>query len=247
MNGIYRLHLEPNIISDLEGDMLFYPTAGRDWADFLLPFAQIVRRFVFADLAYQFTDMDLTCFPSMPGYRQIAERLRGPRESALESSWGFRNIDPGWLVRSYVDDQDMPLEVTFRRGFGQYALREIEDGAIKVFVHRGDSAGEGGSNVSFFRDYASDHPPCGHLLTTLSQKLSPSALIITDGSNTSNFLAKFHRRRREVSSAEAYEEMRGKLYRLGPLSLSCVGYASSRYGPTLIWATKRASESKYGS
>lgn len=206
-----------------------------------------MKRFVFADLAYQFTDNDLARFPSMPGYRLIEERLKGPRESALERPWGFRNIDPGWLICSYVDEQHMPLEVTFRRGFGQYALREIEDGAIKVFVHRGDSAGEGGSNVSFFRDHASDHPSCGHLLSTLSRKLSPSTLIITDGSNTSNFLAKFHRRRREVSSAEAYEEMRRKVYRLGPLSLSCVGYASSCYGPTLIWATKRASESKYGS
>ena len=233
------MYLEPEIVADLAGDTLFYPTAGSDWADFLLPFAQIVKRFVFADLAYQFTDKDLAYFPSMPGYRLIEERLQGPPESAVERTGGFRNVDPGWLIRNYVDGQQMPLELTFRRGFGQYALREIEDGAVKVFVHRGDSAGEGGSNVSFFRDYASDHPPCGHLLTTLSQKLSPSALIITDGSNTSNFLAKFHRKRREVSSAEAYEEMRGKVYRLGPLSLSCVGYASSRYGPTLIWAASK--------
>ena len=236
--------MEPDIISELQGDMLFYLTAGSDWEGFLLPFAQIVKRFVFADLAYQFTDNNLARFPSAPAYRLIEERLIGPRESVLETSWGFRNIDPGWLVRSYVNDQHVPLEVTFRRGFGQYALREIEDGAIKAFVHRGDSAGDGGSNLSFFRDYASDHPPCGHLLTTLSQKLSPSALIITDGSNTWNFLAKFHRRRRKVSSAEAYEEMRGKVYRLGPLSLSCVGYASPRYGPTLIWATKKRAEQR---
>lgn len=229
------MYLESEIIADLAGETLFYPTAGRDWADFLLPFTKIVKRFVFVDLAYQFTDMDLARFPSIPGYRLIEERLLGPRHSALESSWGFRNVEPGWLVRSYVDDQEMPLEVTFRRGFGQYALRENEDGAIKVFVHRGDSSGEGGSNVSFFRDYASDHPPCGHLLTTLTQKLSPSALIITDGSNTSNFLAKFHRRRRNTLGEAAYLSMRGKTYALGRLSLTCVGYASARYGPTLIW------------
>jgi hypothetical protein len=53
-----------------------------------------------------------------------------------------------------------------------------------IFMHRGDSPGESGSNVYFLADKKSRHEPCGMLFSKLSVKLADRALIITDGSNT---------------------------------------------------------------
>jgi len=41
------------------------------------------------------------------------------------------------------------LTVIRRCGYEQYALGEFPNRSIGVFVHRGDSPGEGGSNVCF--------------------------------------------------------------------------------------------------
>jgi hypothetical protein len=72
-----------------------------------------------------------------------------------------------------------------------------------IFMHRGDSPGESGSNVYFLADKKSRHEPCGMLFSKLSVKLADRALIITDGSNTGiKRLKAFHNQ--NIAGAAAY-------------------------------------------
>lgn len=71
-----------------------------------------------------------------------------------------------------------------RRGFGQYALHELPDGSLSMFMHRGDSPGEGGSNVFYLSNRRTSHKPLSSLMSVIKRKLAYPALIASDGSNT---------------------------------------------------------------
>jgi hypothetical protein len=131
------------------------------------------------------------------------------------------------------------VTINRRRGFGQYALvNEFSDRAIGVFMHRGDSPGEGGSNVYFLANKDSRHEPCGRLFDKLSKKLDDRALIITDGSNTRlKRLRAFHRQ--DIAGPAAYSAAAKLAFVYGGFSWQCVGYMSNKYGPTLIWGLSR--------
>lgn len=113
-----------------------------------------------------------------------------------------------------------------RRGFGQRSIRLV--GGIGVFFHRGDSSGEGGSNV---------HWLSRRWISEVMTRLRDGGLIVTDGSLAhANPLRKFHRR--DTSSEAAFAaavpfEKWGRHW-------TCVGWAERRYGPTLIWKTSAA-------
>jgi hypothetical protein len=126
--------------------------------------------------------------------------------------------------------------VNRRRGFGQYALtNEFSDASIGVFVHRGDSPGEGGSNVYYLANRARDHEPCSNLLAKLVTKLAHRALIVSDGSNSRcRKLKRFHCCN-DVSGNEAFAQMKSERICFGGLNWRCVGYLSNKYGPTLVW------------
>jgi hypothetical protein len=62
----------------------------------------------------------------------------------------YRKLEPGRLKQLYERVSDgRRLTVIRRRGFGQYVLGEFPNRSIGVFVHRGDSPGDGGSNTYF--------------------------------------------------------------------------------------------------
>lgn len=99
---------------------------------------------------------------------------------------------------------------------------------LGVFFHRGDTLanGEGSSGVPWLgREW----------LTKILGKLVHGGFLVTDGSNRSEDgppqLSDFHANReigvRAVRMTRAFE--------FAGRSLSCVGYAGDRYGPTLIW------------
>lgn len=124
--------------------------------------------------------------------RLLPERtwLDGRAFAALErpSAYGRRGprqIDPARLEETYLHEASGRLiRVTRRRGFAQYALKEIPNGSLGVFFHRGDSMGEGGSDAWFLANRPRRHPPLSNLFARLKQKLAYPALIASDGSNT---------------------------------------------------------------
>ena len=53
-----------------------------------------------------------------------------------------------------------------------------------MFLHRGDSGGEGGSNTHFLANRRMSHEPLSKLMDVVKRKLAVPALIASDGSNT---------------------------------------------------------------
>ena len=238
--------IEPVSLASLEGRSLFYPSAGFDWSEFLTTFADHIDEFRFADTQYQFDRNFGSPFVDPSEYRKIASDLDGnptaqteTRKDASADAYDF--VKPAHLTEVYERILDgRRLKVIRRRGYGQYALAEFSDRSIGVFVHRGDSPGEGGSNVVFLGNQKRRHEPLSNLFDKLTQKLADRALIISDGSNArAKFLAKFHNT--DVSGAEAFAVQRETLFSFGAFEWKCVGYANRRYGPTLVWEVKRHS------
>ena len=111
----------------------------------------------------------------------------------------YRELERGRLKQVYERVSDgRRLTVIRRRGFGQYALAEFPDRTIGIFVHRGDSPGEGGSNTYFLANKDLHHEPLSRLLNKLTRRLTNCALIISDGSLVDRCLEKKFREQQFV-------------------------------------------------
>lgn len=170
------------------GTTFFYPCAGMDAVDPIEQFGSVFDVFVFVDTQY-----DLTHFhpPHVPGWVEesssieVEGPLRGQPKTVVEENAKYRDLAPAWRRSRFVHQgTGREIAVVFRRGFGQYALHELEDQSIGMFLHRGDSSGEGGSGVIFLGNQRLDHPPISMMMDVLKRKLAYPALVGSDGSNT---------------------------------------------------------------
>jgi hypothetical protein len=117
--------------------------------------------------------------------------------------------------------------------------RDIKPKTIGVFMHRGDSSGESGSNVYFLSNKPANFAPCARLFEKLGICLMDRALIISDGSNTSiGSLRKLHNS--PIEGSDAFARMQGKHFEFGGFRWTCVGWLNRRNGPTLIWGVTRS-------
>jgi len=166
---------------------LYYPCAGEDWLVVTASLGAFFTHLKFCDLHYSF-DEPPHALPEGWEPLQASWSLVGPAkcEPSLETIDGrtVRHVTP--------ETASLPLKcaatghvanVQLRRGFGQYGLQEIPHGTLDLFVHRGDSEGEGGSNVWFFSNRRARHAPLSHLFDVLKSKLRYPAIIGSDGSN----------------------------------------------------------------
>lgn len=169
--------LDVALLRTLPGRIFFYPSAGSDWMEPLTQFIEWMDEFRFIDIRYQFKNAR----PIPLGGWDLLEDsavLLGPavsRGHILQDGKGceFRHIEPAWLSHAYRNPRDgRQVLVTRRRGFGQYALHELPDSSVGVFWHRGDSAGEGGSNVWYLANRPRRHPPLSNLFEVIKRKLA---------------------------------------------------------------------------
>lgn len=226
--------------------VLFYPTAGLDLGEIVTAFRSRVDQMIFSDTSYRFDTGGQTRLFREARISPSKVDLRGPalsEQSRQRAGDGNRNrVEPGWLT-ARLDDNEQVNEVVFRRGYSEYALRELEDRSIRVFVHRGDSPGEGGSNTYWFENLTKRHPPLGHLFDGLCSKLADTAWVVTDGSNVGpeapEPLRRHHRAR--LKSSEAFAELHSERFDYGPFRWSCVDHLEPRYGPTIVWQVQRQS------
>ena len=165
-----------------------YPCAGMDIPDVLNEFGHQFDTFLFVDIRYRLRRLVL---PPMLGWEAVpgTRRLEGQPEDTMRcvqsSGRRYREVEPAWLREDFRCVQTgRVVEVCLRRGFGQYALHEIYDGTLGMFMHRGDSSGEGGSCVFYLANRKLAHPPISNLFNVIKRKLSNEALIASDGSNT---------------------------------------------------------------
>lgn len=221
-----------------EGSFL-YPCAGDDFQEALSVFSPYVSKFVFCDLFYDKGLNLKPVFRPKEGYQLTGSSISGDPSSSLSCKDGHKEIEPSALIEVYENEYgNRRVTVKRRRGFGQYSLLEFEPKSISVFMHRGDSPGEGGSNVYYFADCKTRYQPIGHLLTKLCERLTDRAILLSDGSNTRvEQLQKFHHE--QLSGADAFSIMKGHSFHRNGFLWTCIGYLGNKYGPTLAWGLER--------
>ena len=169
------------------GKIFMYPCAGNDIAEPVQVFGELFDTFLFVDLQYHAA----SGIPKIPGWCEVSgsQRKLGSLISAVrhmqDGRSKFRVIEPGWFFSDHINETTgRRILLVRRRGFGQYALHELPDGSLSMFMHRGDSSGEGGSNVFYLANRRTSHGPISNLLNLLKRKITVPALIASDGSNT---------------------------------------------------------------
>lgn len=164
-----------------------YPCAGRDIAEPVQVFGAHFDTFLFVDIKYNARCAE----PQIPGWHIVpgSQRRFGSSNCSIRrcsiGKISFRDVDPEWFFTDYIHEATgRKIALVRRRGFGQYALHELPDGSLSMFMHRGDSGGEAGSNVFYLANRRTSHAPLSNLMNVLKRKLAYPALIASDGSNT---------------------------------------------------------------
>jgi hypothetical protein len=170
------------------GKSLLYPCAGSDWEQPFQVFAGYVSEFIFVDIGYQFREPAPMGFEGWDICESETRTIGQPFDEMryiVAGNTRYRDIEPAWLVQTFRQQKTgRTVTVTRRRGFGQYAIDELRDASLGVFFHRGDSSGEGGSNVFYLANRKFGHRPLDRLFDNLKRKFTFPALIASDGSNT---------------------------------------------------------------
>jgi hypothetical protein len=221
----------------------FYPAAGSDYLEPLTIFQDHIDTFWFCDVGYA-NGLDLCAVLPKDEFR-IIQREKSGAPTAIKERRKAENglcywfLLPSKLIESYERTDGRRLTVVRRRGFGQIALsEEFDDCSIGVFMHRGDSPGEAGSNVYFLANKKTRYERCGRLFDKLARRLKGKALIISDGSNSSiGWLRRFHHK--SNAGHEAFSRYEGRLFNYGGFLWTCVGWLSGKNGPTLVWGLTR--------
>lgn len=196
--------IQPCALDEIRGAALFYPSAGEDWREPLELFAPAIAEFWFVDVAY-FTRLpadvvepwiqDSTVF-DFQGFT-----LNGPplarHETRVDRSSGrsYPFVEPCTRTEVYEHrPTNTRIRVHRRRGFGQRSISVVPD--IGVFFHRGDSPGEGGSNVHWLSN---------RWISTILGRLRDGGVVVTDGSlANAHHLRKF--RHDDVAPEIAFEQ-----------------------------------------
>lgn len=215
-----------------------YPCAGNDYRPAIDVFLPYVSDFTFCDLYYP-AGLKMRRVSNSQDLIPISSRTEGPIHSTLRATGEHPRVESSSLIETYRHQPtDRKISIRRRRGFGQFALLDAPLRSVSVFMHRGDSPGEGGSNIFFLADCNSNYKPVGHLLSKLAERLTDRAIVLSDGSNTRLApLKRFHRQ--NFSGAEALEHLREKSFVRSGFRWSCIGYLDNKYGPTLAWGLER--------
>lgn len=241
MNDFY---IQQDWLEGCRRSTLYYPAAGDDCTELLDLFHDHVDTYWFCDINYR-SGLDLpSVSASKLNLRRTDRKIWGNPTASItirraDNGRCYRYLEPSKLVETYERLDGRRLTVIRRRGFGQIGLsKEFGERSLAVFVHRGDSPGESGSNVYFLANKKTDYEPCGNLFDKLARRLQDKAIIISDGSNSHiRHVRCFHNS--EKQGDESFSSYEGRQFSFGGFSWSCVGWLSRRYGPTLVWGLTR--------
>ncbi len=221
--------------------MLLYPSSGpNDWEKILDHFIEKTNKFIFADLMYsrRQTQEFLLYIKSLKDTDILSTEYSGDFNLPIQYTNTYREISPAFFTIKILY-KGIEKEIIFRRGFGQYALYELENNSLKYFCHRGDSIGESGSGVFYLGNRNLRHPPISKLFSRLVEKLSPVSYIVSDGSNTDfRKLKDFYR---SISDKEANEVQSLLPIKISVknITLKAIDVLDRRYNHTLIWEVEK--------
>jgi len=239
MNKTY--FIEENWLSLVRGKPFFYPCAGSDWDEFIEVFGDICSELWFCDIIYP-QRMKFARIKSMRPLEWILvdQKIGDNHRSEIVKVDNYNDLEPSRYYQIYQKIDQSFVTIIGRHGHGQMALYdEFEDNSIGIFCHRGDSIGEGGSNIWFFDNRKSSDYKLENLALLVARKMSRKALIITDGSNSpeSHHIHKYTWSQMEGS--EAYKNFQGRKLDRDGLVWQCVGYLGHKNGPTLVWGIEK--------
>lgn len=237
--------IDPGWLRSIRGGVFYYPAAGNDLEEPIAVLHDYIDTFWFCDIQRPSLKTDMLT-KSPWEYRLLDRQTIGPLDAKIEfrrddSGATYHHLEPSIISDTYKRNNDRQIRVFRRRGFGQIALaKEFSPRSISVFMHRGDSPGESGSNVYFLANKRATYPPCGNLFSALAERLADRSIIISDGSNSHfSWLRRFHRKS-GISGEAAYTYHAGRpCQQFGGFNWACVGWLSQKYGPTLVWGLER--------
>ena len=216
---------------------LFYPCAGPDWKDAFRYFSDEVDEFVFCDLKYKFNPKNLNKFSIKDKeYEEISFTLRLPHK-IIDHTSNFENVklmpaEYTKFVKHKISNKTK--KIIFKMESGQNCLDNFDDKEIYVFFHRGDSEGEGGSDLHFFTNRRNYDGTAENLYSRLIKKLAPISFVVSDGSN--NDLIKNQKLNLTgMTDEQIQKEVIGKKFMHENLEWTCVKRLNDRNGPTLVW------------
>jgi hypothetical protein len=220
---------------------LFYPCAGPDWKDAFRYFSEEVDEFVFCDLQYKFNFENLNKFSIKNNkYEDISFTLR-PGVRILDHTVNPTNVksmpaEYTKFLKHKITNKNK--KIIFQMESGQNCLDHFSDEEIYVFFHRGDSEGEGGSDLHFFSDRRNYDGTAENLYSRLIKKLAPIFLVVSDGSNNDVIKAQ-NLDLKDMTEEQIQREMIGKKFITQNLEWTCMRRLNDRYGPTFVWEVKK--------
>lgn len=222
---------------------LLYPSAGEDWKIVLKQFCNEIDQFIFVDLYY--TPKNIRDFKKhiLKVGSIESENIIGSFDSeitlACEGKNRYKKVEPSYCILNVLIN-NLAKRVIFRKGFGQYALNELEDSSLYCFYHRGDSAGEGGSNTFYLANRDANHKPLAKLFDILISKLKSKSLIISDGSNVGfRKLRLIYNNISKLGKEACKKDLLGESIALHNVTLKCIDVLDYRYNHTLVWEVSK--------
>lgn len=221
--------------------ILLYPSAGNnDWKISFKQFKNKIDKFIFVDIIY--TSISIENFKEyLSSIGEIEnESIIGNFDNGIKSiNKKFRELEPAYYTIELTINGNTK-HIVFRKGFGQYALNELEDNSLDIFYHRGDSQGESGSNVFYFGNRKANHLPLAKLFDKLKSKLKTESLIVSDGSNTdSKQLNKLYEDIYNLKKEEVKKNVIDKTINIYGIDIVCMDVLDYRYNHTLVWKVSK--------
>lgn len=243
-----------------EKSSLFYPCCGNDIYDPLKYFNAKVDVFNFCDLRINVNQDTIdTIADILEGFEMIkySEEYEMKKNSRTgEQSVRFNNRERAIRPPAYVRDKvvkivqvwenkqsNKEIKIIWYIGDG-YKVLANEDllKVIDIFFYRGDSNGEGGSNIGWLetkKDGETRAEPRQNHFDFVLKKLTDNGLIVTDGSNCGEeYLFLNQSMYKNNKSNRLSEDMIKKEGR----RFTKIGEITPKYGPTFIWQVNEISK-----
>jgi hypothetical protein len=244
--------------NSLASNVLFYPCAGDDFLDAIFYFYPIIDTFFFCDLRSNYTSLIRSkeikaILPDFDLLKSISEclwkkniddrpnkkQIVTDKERLIETPL-YIKTQPIKLTQIWKNEKEnKKIRIIWVEGDGYKVLSSEEIlKQIGIFFYRGDSYGEGGSDVRWLetekdRDYC--YHGSGKHFNDVLQRIKNKCLIVTDGSNCGEeykFLKQYH------NSGDLSFPMIKDVPKDG-ISFRCLGKITQRYGPTLVWQIEK--------
>lgn len=222
------------------GALMVQPCVGRMFAPTIEAFHELVSELWFVDLnAFRKTEL-IPLLVGQPRYELIEQSFSGrfmPSAPRCKSTTEDMLSRTAGCTEVYRDLQRPNRELRLHRQrqcAAEFLRRPPTNKRLGVFMHTGDSNGEGGSELHFLSTQPETLTGVTPLFPELNRQLRPSALVVTDGSNCDiKPLREYHRK--SQGGHEVWQMLRKQEFFLGGRSWRCAGWLPPCRGPTLVW------------